>query len=260
MTSKRTSHYTLAMSATADQFNNAIQLQQNQKYDEALTAYHNLLDQSPLTPEQGSVISQNMALIYKNLNQLPLSYVYNKKALFLNGSNDVAIAFAKAELSQYRPGEVARTLSVSEQINSMGLKFIPIEVLFIGILLTTAFIFQILFRYLIEKKKALIQNKRAPEISSKLYLHGLLLILFTGFLYVKFDISSSKQGLLKVSSAEVSVAPGEKQARLIEINSGQALQILQLKEVDGAKYAQVKVPGAFSGWIKADQIEFLNLN
>jgi hypothetical protein len=249
------------MSANNELFNEAISLHQSKKFDEALNIYLKILDKSQdasITQEQASTVSQNIAVLYMQQNKTELAYVFNKKALGLNPRNTAAEQFAKNSLNNFKVTEIARDISWTEQLNNMGLKYIPFEAL---AFVTIVFIFlslKLFFNYLMNQKKNLLENKMPPVLSWLFYGYLMLFILTFSLLWAKHSGATLPTGIIKSASASVQTAAGANQAIITEINLGHVVQILQTKEVEGVIYAQIKVPGAFSGWIKKTDLEPLN--
>ena len=86
----------------------------------------------------------------------------------------------------------------------------------------------------------------------------MLFFLAFSLLWAKHREATLALGMIKSASASVQTAAGANQAVITEINLGHVVQILQTKDVEGVTYAQIKVPGAFSGWIKKSDLEPLN--
>ena len=249
------------MSANTELFNEAISLHQSKKFDEALTVYLKLLDKSQdasITHEQASTVSQNMAVLYLQQNKIELAYVFNKKALALNPYNKAAEQFAKSSLNNFKVTEIARDISITEQLNNMGLKFIPFEALAMISIFFIFLILKLIFKYLMQQKKNALENKLPPVLSWPFYGYLMLFFLTFSLLWAKHREATLATGMIKSASASVQTAAGANQAVITEINLGHVVQILQTKDVEGITYTQIKVPGAFSGWIKKSDLEPLN--
>lgn len=249
------------MSANNDLFNEAISLHQSKKYDEALNIYLKLLDKSQvasITYEQASTVSQNIAVLYMQQNKIELAYVFNKKALALNPRNDAAELFAQKALHNFKVNEIARDISFTEQLNNMGLKHVPFEMLAVMALIFIFLSLRSFFNYLLIQKKNLLENKTPPQLSWSFYGYLMLFILSFSLSWAKNIDATSPTAMIKSPSASVQTSAGAHQAVITEINLGHVVQVLQTKEVEGVIYAQIKVPGAFSGWIKKADLEPLN--
>lgn len=249
------------MSANNELFNEAISLHQSKKFDEALNVYLKILDKSQnglITDEQASTVSQNMAVLYMQQNKTELAYVFNKKALALNPRNTAAEQFAKNSLNHFKIAEIARDISWTEQLNNMGLKYIPFEALAVVSIIFIFLSLKLFLNFLVTQKKNLLENKNPATLSWSFYGYFMLFILAFSLLWAKNSDATLPTGIIKSATAAVQTAAGANQAIITEINLGNIVQILQTKEVNGVIYAQIKVPGAFSGWIKKTDLETLN--
>lgn len=249
------------MSANNETFNEAISLHQSKKFNEALIAYLKLLDKSQsenLTQEQASIVSQNIAVLYMQQGNTDLAYIFNKKALALNPRNSAAQQFSNSNLSHFKVTEIPREITTTEQLNNLGLKFIPFELLTVLIIVFIYLSLKSVFNFLLERKKSLIENTVPSPLNWKFYVFVFFLLICTSLLYVKNTELQQSAGIIKSASVAVQTAAGTNQATITEISLGHVVQILQTKEIDGVIYAQIKVPGAFSGWIKKDDLETLN--
>lgn len=250
------------MSANLDLFNEAISLHQNKKNDEALAVYLKILDKSHdatnLTSEQASTVSQNIAVIYMQQGNTNLAYVYNKKALTLNPQNSFADKFHSTHLKNYKVAEIARDISVTEQLNNLGLKYVPYEATAVLSIVLFLVVLKMLFAFLLARKKTLIENLNPVFLNWKFYLYAVVFLFsVTLFMFKNIELNQNT-GIIKAATTSVMTAAGTNQAIITEVNIGHVVQILQTKEIDGVAYAQIKVPGAFSGWIKKADLETLN--
>jgi uncharacterized protein YgiM (DUF1202 family) len=249
------------MSANNELFNEAISLHQSKKFDEALNLYLKILDKSQstlITYEQASTVSQNIAVLYMQQNKTELAYVFNKKALALNPRNTAAEQFAKNTLNHFKITEIARDISWTEQLNNIGLKYIPFEALAVVSIIFAFFSLKLFLNFLVTQKKNLLENKNPVTLNWSFYGYFMLFILTFSLLWAKNSDANLPKGIIKSAQASVQTAAGANQAIITEINLGHVVQILQTKEVDGVVYAQIKVPGAFSGWVKKSDLEPLN--
>lgn len=249
------------MSANNEAFNEAISLHQSKKFDEALAAYTKILDKGQpeeLTHEQASTISQNIAVLYMQQGNTNLSYVYNKKALALNPRNSAADQFNKSTFNSFKISEIPREIPTIEQLNNLGLKYIPLELFAVLSLVLIYFALKTFFSFLIERKKALIENAHPQSLNWKFYAFAFFFLVSVSFLALKNKEALQPTGIIKSPTVSVQTAAGANQAIITEVSFGHVVQILQTKDVDGVIYAQIKVPGAFSGWIKKADLEPLN--
>ncbi len=251
------------MSANNETFNNAISLHQSKKFDEALTSYLKLLDESQsqaVTQEQAATVSHNISTLYMQQGDSSLAYIYNKKAMALDPGNSAAQQFYKSHFTNYKITEVPREIPVLEQINQLGLKYVPFELLAVLTIILMSLALKSLFRFYINKKKSFIRNENPNPVDFKFYVYTVLMIVFSSLLLIKNLNYTQPKGIIKAPLVAVQTSAGVNQATITEIAQGNIVQILQTKDIDGTIYAQIKIPGAFSGWIKKADLEPLQLN
>lgn len=247
------------MGANIDLFNEAISLHQNKKYDEAQAAYINLLDVShDLNFEQASVASHNLSVLFFQKGDTPLAYVFNKKSLSLDSNNLQAKQFLTQQLKNYKINEIPRDLSTLEQVNSFGIKYIYIEIAMLATLILFLILLKIIFNFIIEYKKSITELKLRPLLNWKFYAYLTLFLFSFTILGLKKAELNQNLGIIKSTISSVATAAGDQQAIITEVASGQVVQILQTKQINGIFYTQVKVPGAFSGWVKKADLVMLN--
>ncbi len=253
----------IAAQSVLNSFQQALSLQNAKKADEAITIYQNILDQglaakSELTREQASAVSQNMSLIYFQKKEPALSYVYNQKALFLNERNTQAIEFQKQNKNLFQTVSIARDISITENMNSLFLKYFSVEVLFLFFALLTGFILKNIFQFLLARKRADNENTEAVKFSLKNYISLFFWLSFAFLLFIKISDESQLKAILKKQTVSVQASPGENQATVTQAEIGTLFYVLKLSNDAENAYVQVKYPGAYSGWLKRADLELLN--
>jgi len=253
--------------ANPELFNQALALQNEKKWDEALTAYQKILDESQsraakpeqnLTREQAATVSHNMSLIYLAKNELPLASVYSQKALHLNPNNSPAQELQKLIPALFQNKSIARDISFIENLNNMGLKYLPLEFIFILIALLVFFFLKKLFQFFLVKKESDIANVNPPRLSWGFYAIVVGLVVATTLFVLKWHDTSVVRVIVKVPETRVQTQLGENQAVITQAEVGTVLQVLRLSTDKDHAYVQVKYPGAYSGWVKKDHLELLN--
>lgn len=253
--------------ANTEIFNQALALQNEKKWDEALTIYQKILDesQSPvakpelqLTREQTSVVSHNMSLIYLAKKDSGLAAVYSQKALFLNPYNSQAKEFQNLNPTLFQAKSIARDISFMENMNNVGLKYLPLEFLFALVAVLFFFFVKKLFQFFLMKKESDIANTNPPRLSLAFYAITTGLVIVTALFFIKWHDASVVRVIVKANDARVQTQPGENQAVITQAEMGTILQVLRLSTDNDHAYAQIKHPGAYSGWVKKDQLELLN--
>lgn len=241
-----------------DQFSNAVALHQAKNWDEALVIYSDLLDQSQ-SKHQASVLAHNISLVYKEKEALDWSYLYHRKALALNPDNTMAKDFEKINPHLFSVTQQPHQITFIEQMNALGLKFIPIEVLLI-----VAFVFfiQILKQiklYFVEKKKAFIEKSKLPKWPWSFFIYLILFMILSAGVLIKSVEESTPKALIAKESVHVRTAPSEDQPIIGDLTMGNEVHIIGAKTTGDNDYIQVRLPGAFSGWVLKSDLMLLNL-
>lgn len=244
-------------------FQQALSLQNEKKSDEAIAIYQNILDlglaeKSELTREQASAVSQNMSLIYFQKKEAALSYVYSQKALFLNERNKQAQEFQKQNKNLFQTTSIARDISLTENMNSLFLKYFSVEVLFLIFALLSGFILKTLFQFFLARKKAENENLETIKFNFKNYISLFFWCCLAFLLFIKIDDDSQLKVILKKPTVSVQTSPGENQATVTQAEIGTLFYVLKLSNDAENAYVQVKYPGAYSGWLKRADLELLN--
>lgn len=240
-------------------FTEAATLQKSKKNDESIVLYQKILDQSPsLTAEQASSVSHNLSLIYFEKNDLGHAYVFNQKALALNPSNKNAQLFHDQHGKLYSVISIPHEIPWYEQLNVVGLKYFSIEIL---ALIFSAFLYfslKKLFQFLVERKKAEVENTLPPRLHWSFYIYVFLgLFSFLGF-YTKYYESQRTIGIITSDTAAIYTGPGSNHPVINDITLGNKVDILDLKKAQDEDFVQIRIPGAFSGWVSKSNIGLLN--
>lgn len=241
------------------QFQNALSLQQEKKYDEALQAYKSILEQNPdLSPEQIADISYNAALASFNKQDFLQSYVYNQKAILLKPRHTQATELASKIKTHFQVKTMPHDISLLENLNKAGLETFPVEALW---LLATVFFVIFLrgvFNFYLARKKEISENLKFSRFSSINYLWLLIFIIFSTIAGLKIADEQVPKALIKTAQAVLKTAAGENQASLSELPGGSLVHILRVTQVNDISYFQIKYPGGVSGWAKKDDLELIS--
>lgn len=243
-------------------FQNAVSLQQQKKYDEALAAYKSLLEQPNLDlgRDQIADISYNAALTSFNKQDFLSSYVYNQKALLLSPRHSQASELATKIKTQFQVRTTPHDISLIENFNKAGLGSIPVEAFWV---LATVFLVVFLRRvlnYFLNRKKELMQNLKFSRFSFKNYFWLVLFVVFTFFAVVKIWDEQTPKALIRTEQASLKTAAGENQATLADLPGGSLVHILRVTKINDIQYFQIKYPGGISGWTKKADLELINFD
>lgn len=244
-------------------FQQALSLQNEKKIDESITAYRKILDEglsetSNLTREQASAVSQNIALLYFEKKESALSYVYNQKAVFLNPGNSQANEFLKQNKNLLQITSVPRDISLTENLNQIGLKYLSVEILFSIIFILAVYVFKNCLQFFLERKKSDVLNLAIVPFRLINYFFISLLFLLTVLFIFKISDESQLRAILKTEKVTVHASSGENQASITQAEIGTIFNVLKISNDADLAYVQIKYPGAYSGWVKRSDLELLN--
>ena len=240
-------------------FQNAVSLQQQKKYDEALAAYKSLLEQQnpDLSRDQIADISYNAALTSFNKQDFLSSYVYNQKALLLSPRHSQASELAAKIKTQFQVRATPHDISLIENLNKAGLDVVPVEAFWVLATLFLVIFLRSIFRYFLKRKKELMENLKFSRFSYKNYLWLVLFVVFYFFAGIKIWDEQIPKALIRTEQASLKTAAGENQATLADLPGGSLVHILRVTKVNDIQYFQIKYPGGISGWTKKDDLELI---
>lgn len=237
-------------------FDQALVLQQAQKWDDSLEAYQKLLDQSTngMSNSQASVIFHNMSTSAFEKGDFVKAYIWSKKALSLNPKNQMAQESLVHYSKKVEIPVIPHQISNLDYVKS-GISKIPLDAwLFISLLLvfTTLWLF---FKNILLNKKNILENNFSVQKKWPVFVALFFSLAMLSASYVSFQDTYTTRALVITEKAQVQTAPGDNKPIIFELQAGHELEVLKLN--DG--YFQVRYPGAFSGWIKKTQLEILSL-
>lgn len=241
------------------QFQKALSLQQEKKYDEALLAYKSLLEQNPdLSRDQIADISYNAALTSFNQQSFLQSYVYNQKALLLKPQHTQAKELSSKIKTQFQVRATPHDISLIENLNKAGLQVVPVEALWVLATLFLVIFLRSIFNYFLTRKKEIMENLKFSRFSFKNYFWLVLFLIFSFFSGLKIWEEQIPKALIRTEQATLRTAAGENQAALADLPGGSLVHILRVAKINEILYFQIKYPGGISGWTKKDDLELIN--
>lgn len=244
-------------------FQKALSLQQEKKYDEAIAVYKSLMqgqaDQSAdLTPEQIADISYNAALASFGQQNYLQSYVFNQKALILRPGHPQAQALSDKIKTHFQVKTIPHEITLIENLNKAGLQAIPLEVFWLsGTVLVALFLKNILNFYL-QRKKELADNKKLSDFSLKNYLGLFLGVSLFLLAAIKIGDQQIPKALIASEQAALRTAANDSAATVSALPGGSLVHILRQSKNQEITYFQVKYPGSVSGWVKEADLEIIN--
>ncbi|OFZ28665.1 MAG: hypothetical protein A2622_06140 [Bdellovibrionales bacterium RIFCSPHIGHO2_01_FULL_40_29] len=236
--------------------------QQNKKWDDALGKYQTLLDQSQnsLTNTQASVVYHNMAVCAFEKVDLAKTYIWSKKAITLNSRNQIAQDFYSEISQKFQPPQVPHQISAIESLQKVALKNVSMDTMIIvSFILLSASFYLGLKNWLIRR-----QNRLEAESTSTFKKNPLGLtvgfasmVIFTSLviflLAVKWTDFKTPKALIAIDKTLVQTASGGNQAVIYDAGIGLEVDVLKIE----ADFVQIRFPGAFSGWVKKENLEIL---
>ncbi|MBY0452767.1 MAG: hypothetical protein K2P92_07005, partial [Bdellovibrionaceae bacterium] len=126
-----------------DLFGEALSLQQQKKWDEALVAYNKItgLGLDALSPTQASAVYNNMALIAAQKSDLLNAYIWSRKAFELNPGNTQAKQTFERFSTQFQVPSLPHQVSDFDRLQHF-LEKTPVDIwLFASTLCLLAFLF-----------------------------------------------------------------------------------------------------------------------
>ncbi|WP_409478485.1 hypothetical protein [Pseudobdellovibrio sp. HCB154] len=250
------------MQPTADfqqNFQNALSLQQQKKYDEALSAYKSLLEQNPdLSRDQAADISYNAALAAFGKQDFLLSYVYTQKAILLRPRHTQATELAAKVKTHFQVKATPHDISLLENLNKAGLESVPVEALWVCATVFFVIFLRSIFNFYLARKKEILENLKFSRYSFKNYLWLVLFLVFSVFAGMKIWEEQTPKALIRTEQAVLRTAAGENQAALSDLPGGSLVHILRVAKINDILYFQIKYPGGISGWAKKDDLELIS--
>ncbi|MFZ3229577.1 MAG: hypothetical protein WA160_05185 [Pseudobdellovibrio sp.] len=245
------------------QFQQGLALQQEKKWDDAVSKYQTLLDegQAFVTNEQASVIYHNMSVIaFEKADNLK-AYIWSKKSLSLNPDNTFAKSLSVEIAKKYQPVQIPHQISSIETFQKVTLKNVALDTLLIGFLLFLGLSVFIALKTLLARKKTQLES----ELLSVQKKNSLALIigfcslisisgLFLFLLIIKWSDISIPKAIITTDNTLVQTASGGNQATIFDASAGLEVDILKFD----SDYVQIRYPGAFSGWVPKKNLEILS--
>ncbi len=237
--------------------------QQQKKCDDAISKYKNLLDQgrNAITNEQASVLYHNMGSCAFEKNDFVNAFIWTKKAMTLNSSNSFAHSLLAEINKKYQPPQIPHQISTVESLQKVGLKNVSFDILFIGFLLFLAISLAVALKLWIQRRKNQIESEnnsseKKQPVGAIVGFATLLTMtsLFLFLVMIKWSDLSIPKAIVVNNNSSVQTASGGNQAIIFEAAAGTEVDVLKTDE----NFAQIRYPGAFSGWVAKKNLEILS--
>lgn len=234
-------------------FDQALSTQQQKNGDEALKLYQQALDkgQAALTSAQLSVVYHNMSTIAYDKSDFLHAYVWSKKALALDPGNHIAQQAFEQYAKKFEKPNIAHQISTSQNIQK-GLEKAPIDLLYLVCLVLFVATLRLFFKSILTKRKNHIEMVPDNTFAWKPLVSFLFLLVFLGLTAVRHTLDQRTLAIF-LDKTGVQTAAGENKPVIFEAQSGLEVEVLQFSD----SYAQVRYPGAFSGWVPLKNLEVL---
>lgn len=245
----------LPNNTTAQQlFDQALSAQQQKNLEEALRLYKEALDkgQSDLKAPQISVVYHNMSTIAYEKSDFLHAYVWSKKAIALNPGNHTAQEAFTEYAKKFEVPTVSRQISASQNLQK-ALEKAPVDFLFVLCLVLFFSTLHLFFKKILIQRKNQIemtgQNKSSWPIWASFGVF-LVMVVLTG---IRHNLDARTRAII-MDKTGIQTAAGENKPIIFEAQSGLEVEVLQFSD----SYAQIRYPGAFSGWVPLKNLEVLS--
>lgn len=239
-----------------DLFGEALALQNEKKWDESLAVYQKILDLGPesLNIAQGSVVYHNMSTIAYDKSDFLKAYIWAKKSLSLNPSNQKAQQSLEIYAKKVEIPNIPHQISNYDNLKKM-VNIAPVDFWFIlALSLVATTVWKILKRFVSIKQNQAVGNFNKPNAYLVYFLSTLSFIsLFAAILSYQESIKTT--AIVIAEKAAVQTVPGENKPVIYEVPAGVELEVL----AEQNSFFQVRYIGAFSGWVSKSQLELMSL-
>lgn len=239
---------------SSELFSLALSAQQKNNFDEALSAYNQLLKSTDLTKDQASVAHHNLSLIYLNKNDFAKAQIENYLALAKNPSNSAARTLNNSN-EHFKNSILQADRSWS---SSASLQFIPLELFFVAALGCVFFMGKSLVDYFRSRAIAVQDNLEIPSYPLLFKIGLVPFVVFLVLLSIRFYDENTIKAIVIKENTEVSSSAGANQALVTTVNPGLEVIVLRQQTTDNAQYAQIRSTGQFSGWVKLENLVLIN--
>lgn len=237
-------------------FDQALSVQQQKNWDEALKLYQQALDQGQnhLNAPQLSTIYHNMSTVAFEKSEFLNAYVWSKKALALDPGNRMAQQAFEGYAKKFEVPSIPHQISTSQNFQKM-LEKVPVDILF-GLCLVLFFAtMHLFFKNILSKRKDQIDLVMTRPFAWKPLVSFTLLVVFVALCALRWNLDQKIYAIVTIEKTGIQTAAGENRTVIFEAQPGLEVEVLQISE----NYAQVRYPGAFSGWVPLKNIEILSL-
>lgn len=240
---------------TAQQlFDHALSAQRQKNGEEALKLYQDALFKGPgiLSPPQISVIYHNMSTIAYEKADFLRAYVWSKKATLMDPGNRMAQQAREQYAKKFEIPTVAHQISASQNLQKV-LTQVPLDFLFVLCLLFLFFTLRLFFKNLLTRRQNQIASVVTTSFAWKPLVISILFLLTLTFAGMRWNIDQRTLAIIVAEKTGIQTASGENKPVIFEAPLGLEVEVLSFSE----GWAQIRYPGAFSGWVPIQNLEIL---
>lgn len=236
-------------------FDQALSAQQQKNWDEALKLYQQVLDQgqSQLNEPQLSTIYHNMSTVAFEKSEFLYAYVWSKKALALDPGNRIAQQAFEGYAKKFEVPSIPHQISTSQNFQKI-IEKVPVDLLLSLCLVLFFATLHLFFKNLLSKRKDQIDLIMTRSFAWKPLVSFTLLVVFVVLSVLRWNLDQKIHAIIITDKTGVQTAAGENRPVIFEAQPGLEVEVLQISE----SYAQVRYPGAFSGWVPLKNVEILS--
>ncbi len=243
-------------------FQAGLAAQKDQKWDDALGKYQNILDQSQdsLTHEQLSVVYHNMATCSYEKADFLRSFIWTKKALSLNSDNQFSKTLLTEVSKKFQPQQIPHQISALESLEKVVLNKVNFDSFLIGFFVLAAISLHLGSKAWILRRRTQLESESA-SVQKKSPLSGLMAfaaftfcsLIFLTAAFLKWTDNSQLNAIISAEKSPVQTAAGGNQAVIYDATAGLEVDVLKVE----GDFVQIRYPGAFSGWVEKKNLEIL---
>jgi hypothetical protein len=236
-------------------FDQALSAQQQKNTDEALRLYQEVLDkgQGWLTAPQTSVVYHNMSTLAYDKSDFLHAYVWSKKAMVQDPGNHAAQQAFQVYAKKFEVPSIPHQISTAQNLQ-MALEKVPTDAFFILSLIFLFLSLRFFFKNLLSKRQNQIEMKTGSSFAWAPLVSFILFVVIFGATIARWDLDQRTLAILTAEKTGIQTAPGENKSVIFEAQPGLQVEVLQLSN----NYAQIRYPGAFSGWVPLQSLEILS--
>ncbi len=236
-------------------FDQALSAQQQKNGDEALRLYQETLDksQAEMNRPQMSVVFHNMSTLAFEKSDFLHAYVWSKKAVALDSGNRTAQQALEQYSKKFEVPQVAHQITTTQNVQKV-IAQVPVDGLYVLSLIMLFLTLRLFFKNLILRRQRQIELVGHSPFAWKPIVSFIVLVLVIMATFIRWEGDQKLKGILIAEKTGVQTAAGENKSVIFEAQPGTEVEVLKIMD----NYAQIRYPGAFSGWVPLKNLEVLS--